>query len=480
VRRALGPAVGALVLSAAAVGAGQGRPAPLLDVRDRATEYLGPGRELAPPAGLEEIRFAFFGPADPGHPDWGDAWRGAALGVEGANAETGADPPFRLVAAWSDSPWGSGVADLVKLVYRQGVWGVLGGVDGTTTHLAEQVAVKARLTLVSPGATDPSVNETSVPWMFTLLPADDRIAEVLAGAALTEPEPWAVVTTADRDAAMAWRALRAVRARRRARAPVQHLALPCGMTDYRQAVGEVARGEPRGIVVLAGAVDSAAIVTALRSQGFAGRIVGGASFGRRVFRDRAGRDAEGVAFPLLFDAERPEAGDLVRRYERRWGESPDFLAAHAYDGVRLLIAAFRGAGANRALIRDELVTLAPWPGATGLVSWDATGRNVRPLAMGTWRGGRACSAEPAGEREGSHRGRGPAVVRHSLTTASAPPVLGHRTAVGPGDRGRSGGTPRSRRRGTLPAGRSRRAPSTRSGSLRSGTAAGRRRRRVRR
>jgi ABC-type branched-subunit amino acid transport system substrate-binding protein len=174
------------------------------------------------------------------------------------------------------------------------------------------------------------------------------------------------------------------------------------MVDYGQAVGEVARGEPRSIVVLAGAVDSAAIVTALRSQGFAGRIVGGASFGRRVFRDRAGRDAEGVAFPLLFDAERPEAGDLVRRYERRWGESPDFLAAHAYDGVRLLIAAFRGAGANRALIRDELVTLAPWLGATGLVTWDATGRNVRPLTMGTWRGGRARSAEPAVERECSH------------------------------------------------------------------------------
>jgi ABC-type branched-subunit amino acid transport system substrate-binding protein len=388
-------------LFSAALVVGQGRPAPILDVRDRAPEYLGPGRELAPPAGLQEVCLAFFGPADPGHPEWGDAWRGATLAVEEANDERRIGPRFRLVAAWSDSPWGSGVADLVKLVYRQNVWGVLGGVDGTTTHLAEQVVVKARLALVSPGATDSSVNYTSVPWMFTLLPSDGQIAELLADA-LTGPEPWAVVTTTDRDAATAWRALKVVLARRLAPGPLQHLALPRGVARYGRGVAEVARSEARTVVVLAGAADSAHIVAALRGQGFAGRIFGGAAFGRRVFRDRAGADAAGVAFPLLFDAERPEARDLVSRYERRWGEAPDFLAAHAYDGMRLLIAALGRAGANRALIRDELVALAPWPGAAGVVTWDATGRNVRPLAIGMWRGGRARSAESAVGRERGH------------------------------------------------------------------------------
>ena len=70
--------------------------------------------------------------------------------------------------------------------------------------------------------------------------------------------------------------------------------------------------------------------------------------------------------------------------------------------MRLLIAALGRAGANRALIRDELVALAPWPGAAGVVTWDATGRNVRPLAIGMWRGGRARSAESAVGRERGH------------------------------------------------------------------------------
>jgi len=390
VRRPLAALAAALaaVLDTTARAAPEDRPAPLVDLRDRATEYLGPGRDVPPPVGLADVRIAFFGPADAGHPEWSEAWRGATLAVEQANRES-RGLPFRLLPAWSESPWGSGVADLVKLVYQQGVWGVLGGVDGVTTHLAEQVVVKARLSLVSPGDTDPSVNFTAVPWMFTLLPTDDRIAPLLAQA-LAPGEPWSAVTTTDRDAAAAWRALRMVRARQRAPAPMQHVALPPRAPGYREAVADLAGSGVRTVVVLAGPVDSAAIVVALRERGFEGRIVGSAAFGRRIFRERAGSAAEDAVFPLLFDAESAEAREFVRHYEERWGEPPDFLAAHAYDGARLLIAAVRRAGLNRALVRDALVALAPWPGATGLVTWDATGRNERAVTIGAWRGARAC------------------------------------------------------------------------------------------
>jgi ABC-type branched-subunit amino acid transport system substrate-binding protein len=108
------------------------------------------------------------------------------------------------------------------------------------------------------------------------------------------------------------------------------------------------------------------------------------------FRERAGSAAEGAVFPLLFDAESAEAREFVRGYEEYWGAPPEFLAAHAWDGARLLIAAVRRTGLNRALARDALVALAPWPGATGLVTWDATGRNERAVTIGAWRGARAC------------------------------------------------------------------------------------------
>jgi branched-chain amino acid transport system substrate-binding protein len=366
-------------------------------MRTRETAYLGPGREQPPPTDLREVRLGWFGPTEEAHPEWGGAWCGALLAVEEANAAGGYQGlDFRLVAAWSESPWGSGVADLAKRVFDAGVWAVVGGVDGTTTHLAEQIVVKGRLPLVSPGGTDPSVNFTSVPWMFTLLPTDDRLAPILVDAVLggARGADWAVVTTTDRDARVAWRAVRTVLAARRLSAPVQQLVVPASGPDHTAAAADVVRTGARAVLVLAGARDAARIVRALRGAGFEGAIVGGAPAGRQVFADEAGVAAEGVVFPLLFDREAPESVGFSRAYSQRWGRAPDYLAAHAYDAVRIVADAVRRAGPNRALIRDALVSLSPWQGATGVVSWDPTGRCTRPAGLGVWRAGEGATPWP--------------------------------------------------------------------------------------
>jgi ABC-type branched-subunit amino acid transport system substrate-binding protein len=204
-----------------------------------------------------------------------------------------------------------------------------------------------------------------------------------------------VVTTADRDARTAWRAVRAVLAARRARAPALQLALPAGTPDDARAAAGVARTDPRAVLVLAGARDAARIVRALRAAGFGGRIVGGASVGRRPFLEQAGAAAEGVVFPRLFDPGSPDARAFARAYEERWGSPPDHLAAHAHDAVLLVVDALRRAGLNRARIVDAIAAVSPWRGALGIVSWDPTGRCARPVGLGFWHGG-VHRAIPAG------------------------------------------------------------------------------------
>ena len=49
-----------------------------------------------------------------------------------------------------------------------------------------------------------------------------------------------------------------------------------------------------------------------------------------------------------------------------FNETPDTYAAHAYDGMNMLIWAVQAAGLNRAKIRDVLAYRAkPWLGVTG-------------------------------------------------------------------------------------------------------------------
>lgn len=153
---------------------------PFFDLRQQRVEYTGPGREDPPPE-VREVRIGYFGPCDPAHPAAGQMWQAAQAAVAEINCDGGCSgKPIRLQTAWSDDPWGSGSSQLTKLVFRDRVWALIGGIDGSSTHLAEQIALKARLPLLSPVSSDRSGHLTNVPWIFSLTPGDHLIAPVLA------------------------------------------------------------------------------------------------------------------------------------------------------------------------------------------------------------------------------------------------------------------------------------------------------------
>jgi ABC-type branched-subunit amino acid transport system substrate-binding protein len=320
------------------------------------------------------------------------------MAVEEANATDGfGGLPFRLVPAWSPSPWGSGVSDLARAVYGDRVWAIVGGVDGSTTHLAEQVAVKARLSMVSFGSTDKSVNLVNVAWALSCLPSDDAQAEVLVPELLAAggPRPIAVVSTTDHDSHTAVVEY-LTRIRKAGRTPLAHLELPPGGDGTEEAIAQIRSRRPGAVLVVGSAEDSPRIVAALRRSGHRGPIFGGATFGRRCFVERAGEAAEGAIFPHLVEASR--AWDaFCSAFQRRHGFRPDYLAGQAFDAVRLIVAGLRQAGANRARILDALRALSPWQGATGVHQWDATGRNMRPVGLATIRNGHVAAVPRAAD-----------------------------------------------------------------------------------
>jgi ABC-type branched-subunit amino acid transport system substrate-binding protein len=355
---------------------------PYFDARQHISEYSGPGRETLSPSNVSEILIAYFGPADARHPEWGDAWRGAQLAINDANAEGGyRGKPFRLIAAWSDNPWGTGVSLLTRMIYVDGVWAIVGGVNGETTHLAEQIAVKARLPLVSPGNTDLSVNMTNVPWIFSCLPTDDTQAEALGEAMLAYigDEEYASVASTDHDSRAAFHEFRSYLARR-GRRPILHVDSHPGAQAAKSVARRIVATHPRAVLLVATSRDAARIAKALRAVGFMGTIYGGATLARRAFTIEAGEAAEGTVAPLLYEHV-PAWDAFATRFERRFGVEADFLAGQAYDAVCLTIAAIRDAGLNRARILDAIRSRSPQRGVTGVHDWDPTGRNRRKVRL---------------------------------------------------------------------------------------------------
>ena len=351
-------------------------------------EFRGPGRE-EPEPDVNEVVLGWFGPGEPDHPDFGDFWRGATLALERENANGGyRGKPFRLVASWSESPWSAAVVDVTRTVYDRGAWAVIGGVDGTTTHLAVQLALKSHFLLLSPGSTDASADRAHVPWLFSLPPSDERIAPVLAEAVARAAAggPFWVAASTDHDSHAALVAARRAMARRRL-TPATLVEFAPGEPDVGALAVRLVAARPRAVVVLAPSRVAGRLVAAIRAGGFGGMIFGGAPAARTAFRRAAGEAAEGVIAPLLTEPG-PRWEAFAHAYEERWQDAPDDSAAHGYDAVRLVAEALRRAGLNRAQVRDAVRALAPWPGVSGPVGWSALGRNERPVALGVWKDGR--------------------------------------------------------------------------------------------
>jgi branched-chain amino acid transport system substrate-binding protein len=361
--------IGGVLALAALAWAQDSAPKPYHRPAPEPRSYNAPGRGEPDPVGLKQVAIAFFGP-----PDGADSiWQGASLAIEDANRQGGYHGlPFRLVPAWAKNPWAGGVATLIRVVYADRVWAIIGGIDGATTHLAEQVVPKALLTLVNPAATDRSIHTAYVPWMFSCVPGDHLLAPLVARELKRRGTPFVLLSATDHDSRAFVSELKFAFERDRL-APLLHVEFDPAAGETQKAAGRIVSSGARTAVIVADTPSSVAIVKAARAAGFSGLILSGPLIARAA-PDPA---LAGVLYPQLGDIPPPFRAKFAARY----GRAPDYAAAHAYDAAGILVAAIRRAGLNRARIRDAVQALSPWPGITGTIHWDDRGQNDNPARL---------------------------------------------------------------------------------------------------
>jgi branched-chain amino acid transport system substrate-binding protein len=104
----------------------------------------------------------------------------AQMAIDQANANGGfKGRPFQLVTRSCDGPWGVGSKEAVALIYQDQVPIVVTALDGRNAHLAEQVAAKAQVLMLSTHSSDPSLSRAYVPWYFSMVPDDKQQSRAL-------------------------------------------------------------------------------------------------------------------------------------------------------------------------------------------------------------------------------------------------------------------------------------------------------------
>lgn len=377
-----------LAFGLATLGADAAPQGPHYRARQQPTEFTGPAKPNGSLKDLDAVLLGFFGPNTPPEDPATDMWQAARLAIEQANRDGGHHGlPFRLVTRWAENPWGSGVKQVVRMAYQDRVWALIGGPDGPSTHLAEQVVAKAFLCLVSPACTDKSVNLAHVPWMFSCLPQDHILAPALARAVAQSRQdgPLVQISAVDHDSHLLAEELKKALTALKL-SPAHHFEFEPAQPEFSPLIKRVIRTRPGVLILLAPAQTSARVLHALRAAGCGATVVGGPWMGQTAFIHQAQQAAEGVIFPRLF-VPSPASAEFQKAFVARTGRQPDYISAHTYDAVNLTIRALNQSGLDRAALCRALKGQSGYVGVTGPFQWDKLGSNTRPVQLGVFRDG---------------------------------------------------------------------------------------------
>jgi len=285
--------------------------------------------------------------------------------------------------------WGASSNALVTLD-EEGVWATLGSIDGANSHIMLRLALKIDMPLVNTGTTDPTLTETAIPWIIRCI-ADDRQNSYALALYIHEVKGYtsvAVLRANDRYGRVG--TVEFNDAMRRLGSPILfELRYAPGDTAFTPQLERIRKASAQAVVIWGDAEEAGRIVRQMRTLGMQEAVLGADRLVSDEFLQSAGRAAEGVVATYPYNPARddPLLQDFHRRYQERFGEAPEAFAAHAYDGMTLLIRAIRNAGLNRVRIRDELTSLKSFRGVTGEITFDATWNDVGPVWMAEVRQG---------------------------------------------------------------------------------------------
>ncbi len=352
--------------------------------------FYGESRDAPEPTNLSTVKIGVLGPA---RGKEGLQQRTAVeIAVEEANsrggyrlkAESQESPPrqipFEMVFREDDGPWGVAASQVVRFAYEDKVWAIIGGLDGQHTHLAELVVSKAWVPVISPGATDSSIDYANVPWVFRAVTADrEQVSELLDLAERRGYRHLVVLTEIQREAYTGYLRLKEGSGRRHFTLEM-HLEYP--PENPTEIIPRIQAVQYDALLIWGRADSALALITGLRDAGVSVPILGPSGLATEELASAWEKlGAITVAAPCDLSRVNPAVMEFREKFVARTGMPPSAIALYSYDVARLVIASIEKAGLNRARIRDR-ISGSSFDGLTGKISFNSLGGNpARPVLM---------------------------------------------------------------------------------------------------
>ena len=248
--------------------------------------------------------------------------------------------------------------------------------------------------MINTGDPDPTFTETRIPWMIRCIADDRQSSYALVNYIYRQKEHSriAVIRADNRYGRVGIMEFRDA-AQRIGYPLVLEIRYADGETSFTTQIERMIKSSPDAVVLWGNAKETALILLQMREMGMKQPVFGCDRLMSPLFLGIAGEEAEGVVTTCQYNPtlDIPKLKAFNRNYYERFDQEPDVFAAHAYDGMNIIIDAIHMVGLNRVLIRDvitDLKTFQGYQGVTGEIIFDASWNDIGPIWMTEVRDGK--------------------------------------------------------------------------------------------
>jgi len=315
-------------------------------------------------------------------------------GIELAASQDGASKGPRITLTYQDDLGvpREALSAVRRLIDIEHVPAIIGGAMSSTAEPIIPVCDQAKVALLSPTATKPSLTQMSS-YFFRLWPSDNYDGKVMAEAAFKK-------LGARRVAILYINVAYGVGITQVFTHDFQALGGTIvasegyrqGETNFRTVLSKIAAQHPDAIYLPGYVAEIGNILRQARELNIRVRFIGVNSLYDPNLIKIAGDAAEGAVFtypPFDVASADPGVRNFIAAFRGRYGHDPDAFAAQGYDAYRVMrLALGRTTTFTGPAIRDALHAIGRYSGPGGAFTFDAHGDVEKPLRLMTVKNGK--------------------------------------------------------------------------------------------
>ncbi len=274
---------------------------------------------------------------------------------------------------------------VTKLINQNGVSSVLGHVASSHSLAAAPICQSNQIPMISPSSTNPRVTQVGN-YIFRVCFIDPFQGAVMAkfAADTLKLKKVAILVDVRSDYSVGLQTFFRQQFRQLGGEVVVEQSYSQGDSDFRAQLTAIKAANPEAVYLPGYYTEVGTIVHQARELGITVPFLGGDGWDSPKLWEIGGPSLNGCYFSNHYstDDPNPAVQKFVADYKAKYGQTPDALAALAYDAARVLAASIEKAGSTDGpKVRDAIAATKDFPGVTGSITINADRNAVKPAVI---------------------------------------------------------------------------------------------------